>query len=66
VVQQPGVRTPALQRHAERIQREVTVVDGADGPPDDEPREQIEHRGQVQPATVAWVLWATMSVSSVP
>ena len=53
VMEQPGVRTPALQRHVERFDREVTVVHRADGPPHDESREQIEDRGQIQLATRA-------------
>ena len=46
VMEQPGVRTPALQRHVERFDREVTVVHRADGPPHDESREQIEDRAR--------------------
>jgi hypothetical protein len=53
VMEQSGVRTSPLQRHAERGQREVPVIHGADGPPDDEPREQIKHNRDVQLAPLA-------------
>jgi hypothetical protein len=28
-----GIRTPSLQRHVERLDREVPVIDGTDGHP---------------------------------
>ena len=53
VMQQAGVRTAALQRHLERLDRQVPIVDRADGPADDEPREQIEDRREVELAAAA-------------
>ena len=47
-VQKTGVGAPTLQRHVERANRQVTVVDGADGPAHDESREQVEHGGEVE------------------
>jgi hypothetical protein len=52
-MQRAGVRAPALQPHAERLQRQVSIVDRTDGPPDDEPRKQAEDRRQVELATLA-------------
>ena len=48
VMQQPDRRPPALQRHLERLDRQMSVVDRADGPPHDEPREQIEDGGEIE------------------
>ena len=48
VVQQPELRTPPLERHVERFQRQVSIVDRADGPADDEARKQIEDRREIQ------------------
>ena len=48
VMQQPGLGAAALQRHLERLDRQVPIVDGADGPADDEPREQIEDRREIE------------------
>ena len=48
VVQQPGVRTPTVEDHLERLDREPAIIDRAEGPADDEPRVQIEHRGQIE------------------
>src|SRR6266571_687643 len=48
VVQQAGVWTAPLQRHLERLDRQVPVVDGADRPAHDEPREQVQDRRQVE------------------
>ena len=48
VMEQARVRTAALQRHLERLDRQVPIVHRADGPADDEPREQVEDRGEIQ------------------
>src|SRR3954451_8946684 len=48
VVQQPSLGTPALDRHLERLDREMPVVDRAHGPADDIPRVQIQDRGDEQ------------------
>jgi hypothetical protein len=53
VVQQPGGRAAPLECHAECVQREVAIIDAAHRPADDEPREQIENRRQVQFAALA-------------
>ena len=53
VMEQPRLRTPAIQRHRQRGERQMPVVDRADRPPDDEPREEIEDGGQVQLAALA-------------
>src|SRR2546430_7136573 len=47
-MQQAFVRTAALHCHVERLQRKMPVVDGADGPADREPREQIENGCQIE------------------
>jgi hypothetical protein len=47
MMEQPEARTPPLQRHLERLDREMSIVDSADGPADDEPRKQIQDHGQV-------------------
>ena len=48
VVQEPGLGTATLHRHLERLQREASIVDGADRPAHDEARKQIEHRRQIE------------------
>src|SRR5712692_9679489 len=48
VVQQAGIGATPLQRHLERFDRQVPVVDGADRPAHDEAREQVKNRGQVE------------------
>ena len=52
VVEEPP-RAAALQRHLERLDRQVPIIDRADGPADDEPRVQVEDRGQIQLAALA-------------
>jgi hypothetical protein len=47
-MQETDLRTSPLERHIEGLQRQMPVVDRADRPPDDEPREQIENRGQIK------------------
>src|SRR4030095_1714584 len=51
-VQQPYIRTPTLQCHPQRLDRQMPVVHGADGPADHEAREQIEDGGEIQFATL--------------
>lgn len=46
-MEQPEPRTPPLARHLKRIDREMAIVDGADGPADDEPGKQIQDHRQV-------------------
>jgi hypothetical protein len=53
VVQQPRLRTAALHRHLERLQRQPAIVDGTEGPADDEPREQVHDGGQIELAALA-------------
>ena len=53
VMQQTRLGTPPLQRHLERLDRYVSIVDGADRPPDDESREQIQNRSEVKLAAAA-------------
>ena len=53
VVQQTAVGTAPLQRHLERLDRQMPVVHRADRPADDEPREQIEDHRQVELAAAA-------------
>src|SRR2546425_6537208 len=48
VVQQAGIGATPLQRHLERFDRQVPVVDGTDRPAHDESREQVKNRGQVE------------------
>jgi hypothetical protein len=50
---QPALRTATLQRHAQGPEREMPVVDGADGPSGDVAREQIEDHRQRQLAALA-------------
>ena len=47
MMEQPDRRTSPLQRHLERLDREVSVVHRADRPADDEPREQIQDGREV-------------------
>ncbi len=47
-MQQAGVRTPSLQRHLERFDRHVTVINGAQGPANDKPREKVEDDREVE------------------
>ena len=44
---------PALERHLQGLDGHVPVVHRADGPPHDEPREQIQDRREVQFAAAA-------------
>ena len=37
-----------LQRHLERLDVQMPIVGGTDGPADDEPREQVEDRCQIE------------------
>src|SRR3954470_24777672 len=48
VMEQPEARCPALQRHLERLDREMAIVDGADGPADDEPGKQVQDHREVR------------------
>ncbi len=48
MVQQAGVGAASLQRHLERLDGQMTVVDGAHGPSHDEPGEQIKNRREVE------------------
>ena len=43
----------ALQRHLERLDGHLAVVARTDGPPHDEPREQIQDRRQIELAAAA-------------
>ena len=52
-MQQAGIGAPSLQRHVERFDRDVSIIDGADGPTHDEPREQIQDGREVQLAAAA-------------
>jgi len=47
-MEQPGTGTAPLQGHPEGFQRQVPIICGADGPADDEAREQIEDRREIQ------------------
>ena len=53
MVKQAGVGAASLQGHLERLDGQMTVVDGAHGPSHDEPGEQIQDRREVElPALV--------------
>src|ERR687895_676856 len=52
-MEEPHLWTPAPERHLERFDRQVPVIDRAHGPAHDEPRVQVEDRRQVQLATLA-------------
>jgi hypothetical protein len=41
-MQQPSPGTPPLQRHLERLDRQMPIGHGADGPADDEARVQVD------------------------
>ena len=47
-MEEADVRAPALERHLQGLDGHVPVVHRADGPPHDEPREQIQDRREVQ------------------
>jgi hypothetical protein len=47
-MQQPDIGTPTRQRPLNSHQRQLPIVARADGPADDEPREQIEDGHKVQ------------------
>ena len=53
VMQQAGVETLSLQRHLQRFDRHVAIVDGAQGSADDKPREEIENDREVELAAAA-------------
>ena len=53
VMPQPDVRTSAFERHLQGFDSDMPVVHCADGPPDDEPREQIQDRREVELAAAA-------------
>jgi hypothetical protein len=53
VMQQAGVWASTLQRHIERFDRDVSIIDGAHGPTHDEPRKQIQDRRQIELAAAA-------------
>lgn len=42
MMEQAGARTPPFQGHLERRDRQQPIIDRADGPADDEPREQVQ------------------------
>ena len=48
VVQQARLRAAPLQRHVERPQREMPVVDGAQRPADDEARVEIQDGREIE------------------
>jgi hypothetical protein len=52
-MQQPGLRAAPLDRHLERLQRQPSIIDGADRPADHEPGIQIENRRQIQLGVLA-------------
>ena len=43
VMEQAACGAAALHRHVEGLDGQMSIVDGADGPPHNEPREQIEN-----------------------
>ena len=53
VMQQAGIGTPPLQCHLERLQREMSIIHGTDGPADDEARIQVENGRQIELAAAA-------------
>ena len=53
MMEEPRVRAAALERHLERPDRQVSVVDRADRPADDEAQIQIENRRQIEFAALA-------------
>jgi hypothetical protein len=53
VMQEPRIRAATRDRHLERLQRQPSIVNGADRPAHDEARKQIEHRRQIELGTVA-------------
>jgi hypothetical protein len=52
-MEQADLWAPALERHLQGVDRHMPVVHGADGPPHDEPREQIQYRREVELAAAA-------------
>src|SRR5712692_4158950 len=53
VMQKATLGAPTLQRHLQRLDRQVSIVRRADGPPDDKPGEQVENGGKIQLAALA-------------
>src|SRR6266849_3522877 len=53
VMQQTRIGAPTLQRHLERLDRQVAIIDRADRPPHDEPGEQVEDRREIELAALA-------------
>ena len=53
VVQQADLRAPSFQRHLQRLDGQVAIVDGAHGPADHKPREQVEDDGEIELAARA-------------
>lgn len=47
-MEEARLRTPAPDRHLERLERQPAIIHGADGPTHDEPGVQVENRRQVQ------------------
>lgn len=43
-----GLEAAALEYHVERPEGQVAIIDRADHPADDEPREEIQHGRQLQ------------------
>jgi hypothetical protein len=52
-MQQTGLGAASLHGHREGLQREPPVIDRTDRPADDEPRVQVENRGQIQLGVLA-------------
>jgi len=48
VVEETRVGAATAEDHVQRLQHQMAVVDGAHRPPDDEPREEVEDRCQVE------------------
>ena len=48
MMEQAGRRAASLHGHVEGFDRQMAIVDGADGPPHDEPGEQIEYDREVR------------------
>lgn len=53
VMEQPDFGASPLQGHLERLDCDVSIVDGADGPTHDEPREKIQNCREVELPTAA-------------
>ena len=52
-MQEPCRGRAALQGHLERLDDEMAIVDGTDGPADQEPRVEIENRREIELPTAA-------------